>query len=202
MTGKNMPRPRWTAGRGALVLIALLFAASALIRLGSGAGTAIAQEIASLQDASVTEPSGEDARSCTQPEEIELLLASISEQQARLRERKSRLDVFEQTLQFSEEKISERLAELEQAEERLASLLSLSETAAENDLARLTAVYENMKPTQAAKLFEQMVPEFAAGFVGRMRADAAAQIMAALPAETAYSISVILAGRNANAPTR
>ena len=46
-----------------------------------------------------------------------------------------------------------------------------------------------------------MTPEFAAGFIGRMRADAAAAIMAGLSPQAAYTISVILAGRNARAPT-
>ena len=57
-----------------------------------------------------------------------------------------------------------------------------------------------MKPKDAAALFEEMSPEFAAGFLGLMRADAAALIMTGLEPTTAYSISVILAGRNANVP--
>ncbi|NHX27768.1 hypothetical protein HA397_27890, partial [Escherichia coli] len=85
------------------------------------------------------------------------------------------------------------------AEDSLRATLTLAETAAESDLARLTAVYENMKPKDAAGLFEQMSPDFAAGFMGMMRPDAAAQIMAALDPATAYSISVVLAGRNARA---
>jgi flagellar motility protein MotE (MotC chaperone) len=46
-----------------------------------------------------------------------------------------------------------------------------------------------------------MDPVFAAGFLGRMRSDAAAAILAGLPPELAYSISVVLAGRNASVPT-
>ena len=47
---------------------------------------------------------------------------------------------------------------------------------------------------------EEMEPSFAAGFLARMRSDVAAGIMAGLKPETAYTISVILAGRNAKAP--
>ena len=57
-----------------------------------------------------------------------------------------------------------------------------------------------MKAEQAAALFEQMEPSFAAGFLGRMRADAAAAILSGLEPELAYSISVVLAGRNADVP--
>ena len=53
---------------------------------------------------------------------------------------------------------------------------------------------------QAAALFQLMEPSFAAGFLGRMRADAAAAILAGLEPDLAYSISVVLAGRNANVP--
>ena len=80
-------------------------------------------------------------------------------------------------------------------------LLAVAEKAAEGDLSRLTSVYEAMKPKDAAALFEAMEPEFAAGFLGRMRPDAAAGIMTGLSPETAYMISVVLAGRNARAPT-
>ena len=90
---------------------------------------------------------------------------------------------------------------LEMAEESLVSTMARASTASENDLTRLTAVYENMKPKEASALFEEMDPEFAAGFLGRMRPDAAASIMTGLNSGKAYAISVILAGRNANAPS-
>ena len=49
--------------------------------------------------------------------------------------------------------------------------------------------------------FEEMTPEFAAGFMARMRPDTAAAVMAGLEPATAYSISVVIAGRNARVPT-
>jgi flagellar motility protein MotE (MotC chaperone) len=59
-----------------------------------------------------------------------------------------------------------------------------------------------MKPKDAAAIFESMDVTFAAGFLARMNRDAAARLMAGLSAEKAYSISVVMAGRNARAPTR
>jgi len=106
-----------------------------------------------------------------------------------------------QALRVAESEITEQLAALTEAEENLSALIALSDTAAETDLTRLTTVYENMKPEDAATLFDQMDPSFAAGFIGRMQPAAAAQIMANIEAETAHLISVILAGRNASAPT-
>jgi len=97
--------------------------------------------------------------------------------------------------------VTRKLAALEDAEGRLRSLIALSETAAEDDLLRLTQVYETMKPKDVAALFEEMDPKFAAGFIGRMKPEAAAGVMAGMTPDAAYTISVILAGRNANTPT-
>jgi flagellar motility protein MotE (MotC chaperone) len=108
---------------------------------------------------------------------------------------------LEQSLSIAREQVEFNMNELVKAEERLAATMTRSATAAEDDLSRLTSVYENMKPKDATTLFETMSPDFAAGFIGRMRPDAAAQIMAGLSPGFAYSISAILAGRNAGAPT-
>ena len=55
-------------------------------------------------------------------------------------------------------------------------------------------------PADAAALFQTMAPEFAAGFLGRMRAEAAAAVISGMTPESAYSISVLIAGRNALVP--
>ena len=103
-------------------------------------------------------------------------------------------------LALAESAIASRLAEMQSVEAKLAATLSLADGAAEKDLARLTAVYEAMKPKDASALFETMAPEFAAGFLGRMRPDAAALVMTGLSPKAAYGISVLLAGRNALVP--
>ena len=103
-------------------------------------------------------------------------------------------------LASAEAEIAIRLEELRVAEEELSKTLSLAERAAETDVSRLTTVYENMKPRDAAALFSTMSPDFAAGFIGRMNAEAAAAILTGLEPDTAYAISVVLAGRNVDVP--
>jgi flagellar motility protein MotE (MotC chaperone) len=97
--------------------------------------------------------------------------------------------------------MSRRMTELEAMETELKATLALADGAAEADIERLTAVYQAMKPKDAAALFETMSPEFAAGFLGRMTPDSAAAILSGMSAEAAYGVSVIVAGRNAGAPT-
>lgn len=104
-------------------------------------------------------------------------------------------------LDEAEKSVRAQMAELAEAEAELNKTIALADGAAENDVSRLTSVYESMKPKEAARLFEAMAPEFAAGFIGRMQPEAAAAVMSGMSAEAAYSVSVLLAGRNALAPS-
>ncbi|GLS85200.1 hypothetical protein GCM10010873_01730 [Cypionkella aquatica] len=103
-------------------------------------------------------------------------------------------------LSLAEAAITARIEEMTAAEAELKKTLQIADGAAEADLARLTAVYEAMKPVDAAKLFGEMAPEFAAGFLGRMTPGAAAAAMAGMDPAKVYAISVLIAGRNAMAP--
>jgi flagellar motility protein MotE (MotC chaperone) len=192
-TGR-VPRPR---ARGTLLIIATLLAGSGLMRLGEGAGHAFAR---AAEPEEMAQGIGAAAQVCEPEPGALAMLEAIQKREARLAEREATLADRMQALALAEEQIEARLAALVAAEEDLAATISVADSAAEEDIARLTAVYENMKPKDAAALFEEMAPEFAAGFLGRMRPDAAGAVMAGLDPKTAYTISVLLAGRNADVP--
>ena len=192
MSRKPAPRrPRRRQGRGALVVIVALFAGSGLIRLGEGAiaiaRTAEAEVVPELEASAPTEDVG-------------ALLEALRARGARLAAREAELDDRAQAISVASAQIDQKIADLVEAEDRLAATLTLADQAAEGDVARLTAMYEAMKPKDAALLFQEMAPNFAAGFLGRMRPDAAGALLSALEPKTAYTISVLLAGRNAAAP--
>lgn len=189
-------KKRKRGGRSVLMAIATMLALSGLLRLGSEAGSAFASGSGTIKP----EPAAGDA-ACTTPDDIAVVLAALGEREGRVTARESELADRLQALSVAETQIQQNLAALEEAESRLAATMARASTAAEEDLERLTSVYENMKPKEAAPVFAAMAPEFAAGFLGRMRPDVAAAIMAGLEPETAYAISALLAGRNANAPT-
>ena len=181
---------RARAGRGILVLLALLLAASGALRMGSIAGAALAN--------SDTESVSAAPTSCPMPpvalaEALAAREAEVAVLEAAMADRRA-------ALALAEAAITKRMAELEAAETRLKGTLALVDGAAEDDLLRLTTVYETMKPKDAAALFETMTPAFAAGFLGRMRPDAAAAVLSGLSPDAAYSISVLIAGRNAAVP--
>ena len=198
MTTRKQPAKRKRAGRGALWIIAGLLRASGGIRLATGTGTAIAREVEELVGDSEM---AAELKECGPSESVSAVLGALHTQQSDLDKREEALADRLSALNLAEQEIQKNLKARQSAEAKLAKTLSLADEAAEGDLARLTAVYENMKPKEAATLFEEMSPDFAAGFLGRMRPDAAAAVMAGLTAPAAYTISVILAGRNANVPT-
>ncbi|MEM6637748.1 MAG: hypothetical protein AAF667_17870 [Pseudomonadota bacterium] len=187
-------------GRGGILTVGLILLTSATLRVGSGPGQAVANEFVDMGAASRYIADADEA--CTDPEHIRALLRDLGARETRVAEVEALLADREQAINVAEIQARQRLEELFQAEEALSATMSLAKSAAENDLAQLTSVYENMKPKEAIPLFEAMDPEFSAGFLARMRSDLAAAIMAGLAPETAYSISVILAGRNADVPTR
>lgn len=185
--------PRKT-GRRVLPVIAALLLGSALLRTAIGANEAIAEDRVH-QFTNTVEPAV-----CETPADLQNLVAALQSREERLDEREKQMRARMQALAVADQEIEAKLARLSDAEDRLRGTLALADTAAEDDIARLVAVYEVMKPKEAATLFEEMSPEFAAGFLGRMRPEAAAGVLAGLTPQAAYSLSVILAGRNATVP--
>ena len=185
--------------RGLLTIIAGLFLASTVVRITeSAASDEVEQANFGGPESTLVD---KNLPSCSDAEHIKQLLADLQAREAALRAEELRVADRRQALNVAEEHIQQNLDELIAAENELAKTMNLARNASESDLERLTKVYENMKPKEAIALFEAMDPDFSAGFLARMRADAAAAIMVGLKPETAYSISVILAGRNALVPT-
>ena len=183
---------RRLARRGTLFIVAMLFATSGALRLGAEVGTALAR----AEDA--PDPPMMDAEAaCEMPaalaEALTLREGRVLAQEAALQDRLAALGLADSA-------INTRLAELAAMEEELRATLAMADGAAEEDIAQLTAVYQAMKPKDAAALFETMAPEFAAGFLSRMPPESAAAILSGMSAEAAYGISVIVAGRNAGVP--
>ncbi|WP_281973303.1 MotE family protein [Ruegeria faecimaris] len=181
-------RPR----SGVLTVISLLMLGSAAIRLGFEAAPALAKGAEQAE-----------AKPKETPAELpgaRILLTELLRREEALKKREATAIDREKALAIADKAIETRLAALQQAEEALRETLAIAEKAAETDLTRLTDVYQNMKPKDAAALFETMDPTFAAGFLSRMPPDAAAGVLAGLNPGAAYTISVIMAGRNASAP--
>lgn len=184
-----MIRRRKPTGRGILGLISVTLLASGAIRLGLGMGEAVAN----APDMSA------EPMVCPQPPVA--LAEALTQREQRLAAQEYALNDRLAALALADKAIEARLVALTETEARLSATIAMADGAAESDLARLTTVYEAMKPKDAAPLFEQMAPEFAAGFLGRMKPDAAAGILGGMTADKAYAVTILLASRNAGAPT-
>ena len=186
---KRAPRPT--------LIILFCFLVSAAIRLGTG-GVALAEELSTHPDET---PEGATLVAPPPEPEIGSLLESIRTRQEQLSKREVEIAERQRELNLVEQRIARQLEVLKQAEQKLASTLAIADSAAENDLKQLTEVYEKMKAKNAAEIFGTMEVSFAAGFLSRMRPESAAGILSEMPPNAAYSISVFMAGKNANAPT-
>ncbi len=136
---------------------------------------------------------------CSDLDHTAAALAALEERAIRLDEQEQSIIQESAELEARRKDIEAQLEELESAKMALEQTLSIADVAAENDLGRLTSIYENMKPRDAASLFEKMDPEFSAGFIARMRPEFAAEVIAGMDPEIAYTISVVVAGRNSAA---
>ncbi len=192
-------RPR----RGALVVIAALLVGSAVLRLVVGAGTALAQAgDAPLADSAAKSETAQPPDACRSDADMAPVLAALRDRETDLQRQEAQARLRLQALAAADAEIQKKLDALREAETRLRDTIALAETASEDDINRLVAVYEAMKPKEAAVLFDAMEPSFSAGFLGRMRPEIAAPILAGMRTEAAYSVSAILAGRNAGVPRK
>lgn len=183
---------------GTLGVIASLLICSAGLRLVGVSSIAIA----SSENGQLPANEPAVANSTQSDGEIDALLSSFKSRKQQLDLADARITARQEKLESAEAAIALKIKELAEAETRLRELLAIADSASEDDVARLTSVYENMKPKAAAVVFEEMEPAFAAGFLARMRPDAAAAVMAGLKSKTAYAVSVVLAGRHTEFQTK
>lgn len=185
--------------RGTLHIIGGLLITSAILRVMDGTGQAFAQAESAAENSGTESPAEMEDSGAP---DINTLMGAIKSREIALDARETELNKRLEALGVVEAEVAEQLVALEDAEIALRATIALADAAAETDLGRLTTVYENMKPKDAAALFEEMAPDFAAGFLGMMRPEPAALIMSLLEPQTAHAISVVLAGRNAGVPTQ
>ena len=138
--------------RGPLQVIVALLVMSAVMRITVGAGEAFANSPLETETDEPVVVQKSDASPSSD------LLAAFQAREARITEREARFADRMQALNVAEGEITKQLTALRYAEEELSATIALADAAAETDLGRLTIVYENMAPKDAAALFEQMPP--------------------------------------------
>lgn len=152
------------------------------------------REAAPVPDPSGSDASGVAAGRDLSRAEIEVL-QNLSNRRTELDERSRELDMREKLLKASEQRVAERIGELQQIEANIQSLLKQRDAAEEAQLAGLVKVYENMKPKDAARIFDKLDMDILLPVAQRMKAQKAAQVMAEMESEAAKRLTVNLARR-------
>lgn len=195
-----MRKPRrFRLGRGVLMFIMLLLFASGLLRFSDEAGRALARNSES-SDVTGHFAIGDGSQSCQTESDFAIALDALNERADAIEKREAKVAGKIRALRLAEQDIARSLENLEAVERKLDATLSRARGAAEKDVELLSAVYEKMKPRDAANVFGRMDPNFAVGFLANLSPEAAAEIFAELDPQSAYTISAILAGRNASVP--
>ena len=206
-----MLSPRWRlAGRraeavirtpgppavGGLALIVACFLGSAVLRVSESA-PAVADEIGSMKGFA---PATGEVSGCEATDDADILLLAIREREGELDRTAAELDVQARQIGEAEEGLRVQLAAFEEARAGLEATLAAADGAAERDIDRMTTVYENMKPDEAALIFEEMDVRFAAGLLARMRPELAASVLSGMKPDAAYALTLSIASRNTGVP--
>jgi flagellar motility protein MotE (MotC chaperone) len=134
--------------------------------------------------------------------QTDALLAAIRERSEALDARTVRVEDRIRVLEIIEKRVGERITELQKNKDALSSLVAFADEAAEQDIALLSKMYEQMKPKKAGEIFNKMDPTFAAGFLTEMNSESAALILTNMSTDKAYETSMIIASRNAAVHSR
>ena len=181
--------------RPAMMLLAACFFMSAISRIGNPDG-ALANEVQKL----TSQEAGTPAAAGPTNKELNLLVAAVREREQQLDQRALNLAEKSKVIEAAEAKLRAQLAQLENAENRLAQLIRVADKASEQDVDMLIGVYQAMGGKSAGPIFETMDAAFAAGLLSRMDGDPAAAILGSVSPEKAYEITVMIAAQNAKAP--
>ena len=181
---------------------------SRLQALAPGAGVAVVAQSVDGRDWQLHRP-GLPATACEGPPETlqrepeaDALLLAIRDRETQLDDKAAQLADRAQALSVAEQKLKEQLAAFETAQRNLEGTLAQADKAAERDIDRMTTVYENMKPGDAARIFERMDVSFAAGLLARMRPEITASVLAGMEPDAAYAVTLVIASRNSAVPTQ
>ena len=190
----------------ALLIIALCFLASAALRSGSVAEAASVSFQAARTSAESTQVSEKPKEKFDSQHEssdcnASALIAMLKSREAEFLERETNLNTRAAKLDAVTKRLEERLASLETAREALEKTVANVDGAQSRDIEHLVVMYSTMKPKTAGKLFDQMDVKFASELLVRTKPEIASLILANMSPDKAFTASVMIARRNAGAPS-
>lgn len=124
-----------------------------------------------------------------------VLLQSLSQRREELEQRAREVDEREVLLKAAEQRIEQRISELELLQASIEALLVTHDEQTEAQMLSLVKIYESMKPKDAARIFEELDMEVLLEVIERMKERKAAPILAQLNPQRAKVVTLELAQR-------
>ena len=121
------------------------------------------------------------------------LLERLAKRREELDEREKSIGMREALLKAAEKRLEERVSELKDLEAKIKVATRKRDQQQQEDLSRLVAMYEKMKPKQAAKIFEVLETETLIDLVKIMKPRKVAQIMGEMDTAAAGNLSQAIA---------
>ncbi len=125
------------------------------------------------------------------------VLQSLSERREELEMRARELDEKEKLLQITQNRIDEKISEMEGLRAEIEKLLGAQQKVEEERFTKLVKIYENMKPKDAANIFNELQFNVLIAVVDRMSERKTAPIFAAMDPIRARYLSAKLAEQKA-----
>ncbi|MGE3769719.1 MAG: MotE family protein [Bdellovibrionales bacterium] len=123
------------------------------------------------------------------------ILQQLGERRKELDKREDSIVEREALLTAAEQRIDEKVAELQKMREDLEKLLAQADTQQSDQLKSLVKIYENMKPPQAARIFEQLEMNMLISVIQEMKEAKAAPVLAAMDPVKAKAVTAELIRR-------
>ncbi|WP_245513883.1 MotE family protein [Antarcticimicrobium luteum] len=151
-------------------------------------------EAVALDDiASVTARVPEMPAQCETPEEV---LQSLARERELIAVQRDDLDSRRSELSLAKEKLEIEKAALLELKDDIEALLARVKAAETEDLDRLIGFYENMKPTEAARIMDDLDIEVTILVLAKMKPRVAAPILAKMSPVRARAVSKIILERS------
>lgn len=125
------------------------------------------------------------------PAEMEVL-KQLSDRREQLEKRGRDLDVRESLIKVAEQRVDQKITEMEKLRLQLQSMINQVGEAQAVQIENLVKIYETMKPKEAARIFETLDMPVLLGVIQRMKPARTAPIMAEMAPEKAKELTVAL----------
>lgn len=178
-----MPMPR----RGFLTFLSLLFL--------FGGATQFASMVVA-RDAPEKAEAHPLIAGCENIPEAVTLAGYLDQRNDRLEKYLIELDEKQAAINAAEERLAGLLTEYHSGATSPAAKQAADSAAREDDIRRLIAIYDVMKPASAAGIFSKLPPDYAADILLRLGSESSAGVIAALDPETAAIVTAHMGARS------